>query len=289
MLVVQQNMYILGFSFNLFRAHHLAHGTHFVLAEHEVVRVENQLEKVRIDLLGAANAARTAEEARVEAEERESKIHFELEGTLSAMEETTYRVAVLESRETELRDQLAKAKVMEGEVERFEEQRSRLAELEREAEALREEKEVVLVAMNDDRKSYLGGIADREAQIESLNQDVDVHREQMELAQTMLEEKEMLAAELRDQLEGAMRDEELRVRELEENLAAKSREVNNIAMELNERNKYVYTLEGKLTTIKREFMEHRAELEAAAAAYPELGTINEADEGDDGRRSGRRA
>ena len=179
MLVVQQNMYILGFSFNLFRAHHLAHGTHFVLAEHEVVRVENQLEKVRIDLLGAANAARTAEEARVEAEERESKIHSELEGTLSAMEETTYRVAVLESRETELRDQLAKAKVMEGEVERFEEQRSRLAELEREAEALREEKEVVLVAMNDDRQSYLGGIADREAQIESLNQDVDVHREQM--------------------------------------------------------------------------------------------------------------
>ena len=36
-----------------------------VLAEHEIIRVEKQLEKVRNDLLDSANAARTAEEARV--------------------------------------------------------------------------------------------------------------------------------------------------------------------------------------------------------------------------------
>jgi hypothetical protein len=104
--------------------------------------------------------------------------------------------------------------------------------------------------MDDDQKSYFKGIVDCKAQIELLNQEVDVHCKQMESAQTMLEEKEMLASELCDQLEGATKDEELQVREPKENLAAKS--CKNISMELNKRNKYVDTLEDKLTTINRE-------------------------------------
>ena len=111
-----------------------------------------------------------------------------------------HKVVVLESRETELKNQLTRAKVMEEEVEHLEEQKRQLAELEKEVEALRVEKEDVHVAMNNAQKSYVKGIADQNVQIDTLNQDVDVHCEQMELAQNMLEEKELLALELCNQL-----------------------------------------------------------------------------------------
>jgi hypothetical protein len=78
--------------------------------EHEVVWVENQLEKVWIDHLEATNALQTTKDARIEAKEHESKIHSEMRNTLAAMEETRFKVAVLKHCETELRDQL------EGEV-----------------------------------------------------------------------------------------------------------------------------------------------------------------------------
>ncbi len=89
-----------------------------------------------------------------------------------------------------------------------------MAELEKEMEALREEKKVVLIAMNDVKKFYLKGIADCKVPVNLLNQDFNVLREQIELVQMMLGEKEMLA---HDQLEGAKKDEELPVRELKEN------------------------------------------------------------------------
>ncbi len=197
------------------------------------------------------------------------------------MEGTTQKVALLESQEVELKKQLARAKVMEKEIENFEKQKTMLTELEKEMEVLRGEKDDAIVEMNLAQKSYVEDIADRDAQIDTLNQDVDVHREQMELAQTMLVEKETIALELRYQLEEAMKDEELRVRELEEHLAAKSRDVSNIAAELDERNKYVQSLEEKLATTKREFTEYRVEMQAAAAASAELETIDENDGEDD--------
>jgi chromosome segregation ATPase len=252
-----------------------------VLAEHEIIRVEKQLEKVRNDLLDSANAARTAEEARVEAVERESKIHAELEETLAFVEETTHKVALLESREAELINQLARTRLMEKEIENVENQTRMLTKLEKEMEALSIERDDAIIEMNLAQKSYLEGIADRDAQIDTLNQDVDVHREQMELAQTMLVEKETIALELRYQLEETMKEEELRVRELEEKLAAKNRDVNNIATELDERNTYVQSLEEKLATTKREFTKYRADCEVAAAASAELETIDEDDGEDD--------
>jgi hypothetical protein len=108
----------------------------------------------------------------------------------------------------ELRHQLVKAKVMEGGGCTLGEQRAWLAKLEMEVEVLRVEKKVVLVVMDDTQKSYLEGTWDRKAQINLLNQDVDVHREQMESTQTMLEEMKMIASELHNQLEGATKDED---------------------------------------------------------------------------------
>jgi hypothetical protein len=250
--------------------------------EHEVVWVESQLKKGWINLLEASDVAQTAKEARIETKEPESKIHSKLKETLAAMEEMTFRVAVLQSCKTELRSQLAKTKVMEGEFIHLEEQRAWLAALEREVDVSRVENKVVLVAIDEAQIFYLEGITDRKAQINLLNQDVNVPHEQIEFVDMMLEEKEMLASEEPNQLEGEIKDEELWVRELKDNLADKSCKVNIIAMELKEKNKCVDTWEDKLMTIKREFMEHHAKLEAAAAASSKLGSNYKADEGDKG-------
>ncbi|KAL9184958.1 hypothetical protein ACHAXT_002735 [Thalassiosira profunda] len=231
--------------------------------EHDIVHTEQQLEKVRNDLLDAANAAKTAEEARVDAEGRESSMREELDETMRALEEVTAKVAILESQETELRQQLESAQCNEDDEEVRENQKARLAELEKEVESLRQEKEDALVAVNDAQAAYADSLADREAQIETLNKDVDVHREQMELAQTMLEEKETLAAELRVQLEEMVKEEDLRMAQLEEDLAAKSREVKNVSAELEERTMDVGLLEEKLEKARKELVEQRAEAEGA--------------------------
>ncbi len=70
---------------------------------HKVVWVENQLEKVQIDLLKVGNAAQTAKEVHVKAEVCKSKINSKLKATLAILEETTLRVAVLESGKMKLR------------------------------------------------------------------------------------------------------------------------------------------------------------------------------------------
>jgi len=147
----------------------------------------------------------------------------------------------------------------------LEELTAKLEELERGRDLLREEKEAALDAVDNAQVAYAERIAESQSRIDTLNKDVEVHREQMELAQTMLEEKEQLASELRQQLEDAVREEEMRVAQLQEDLAAKCREASNANMELDERDKDVEILEEKLEKVRREFVEHRAEVEAAAA------------------------
>jgi len=237
--------------------------------EHDLIRVEIQLDKVRKDLLDAATAANSAEEARVDAEHRELTLRSDLEDTVGLLEECTTKVAILESTETQLKLEMENATLSKEEEAHFEEQRARLGKLEGEVEMLREEKAAALDAINEAQAGYAKSISERESQIDTLNKDVEVHQEQMELAQTMLEEKEMLSSELRNQLEDAMKDEEMRVSELEESLAAKSREVNNVIIELEERNKDVDILEEKLEKARKEFMEHSAEADAAAVAAAE--------------------
>lgn len=259
--------------------------------------MEQQLEKVRKDLLDAATTAEKAEEARVEAEARESDVRKELEETLGCLEEVTTKVglsrylscvyllstclmdnsthfqprlspkvALLESTKTQLNQQLEDAEANAEKAKNAEEQRKRLAELEEEVDKLLEEKGWALDAVNDAQTAYANNIAERDAKIETLHKDVDVHREQMELAQTMLEEKETLASELRTQLEEAMKEESMKIAQFEEDLAAKGREVSNITAELEERTKNVENLEERLEKVRKEFTEHRAEAEAAVAA-----------------------
>ena len=57
--------------------------------------MEHQLEKVRKDLLDAATAAKSAEEARVEAEDRESNLRSELDEAMGALEEVSTRVSYI--------------------------------------------------------------------------------------------------------------------------------------------------------------------------------------------------
>ncbi len=80
----------------------------------------------------------------------------------------------------------------------------------------------------------------------------------------MLEEKEVLASELQSQLEEAMKAEETRVVQLEENLVVKGREVANVTADLNEQSKDVDTLEEVLEKVRKELVEYCAETEAAA-------------------------
>jgi hypothetical protein len=102
---------------------------------------------------------------RVKAKECESKINSKLKETLTAMEEMTFRETVFKSCKTELKNLLAKAKFMEEGVVHLKEQRAQLAELEKEVEVFRVEKNVVLVVMDYAKKFYLEGIVDHEVQI----------------------------------------------------------------------------------------------------------------------------
>ena len=78
--------------------------------------MELQLEKVRNDLLEAASAAKTAEEARVEAVERENRARSRVEETSNLLADEKAKVATLESREEELKAEI-EAKTMSAEEE----------------------------------------------------------------------------------------------------------------------------------------------------------------------------
>lgn len=227
----------------------------------DVMKKEQQLLKVRTDLLEAANAAQAAEMGRVEALAREGQLSTRLDETIVLMKEVQSKVDKLEGREVELQCQLDTAQIMSKEVAQLEELRVQLTKLESEVQTLQQDKANILTVMNETHLSHTDTIANRDEQIATLNQDVDVHREQYELAVSMIEEREQLAIELRYQLATCMKESEMSISELQEQLAVKCREVKNISTELEERNGYVATLENKLVTMKMEFMKHRTELE----------------------------
>ncbi len=227
------------------------------------MRVELQLESVRKDLVQAASAAESAEEARVQAEEKEASTRRELEEALGCLEEVTTKIAVLESEKDELQEELSSRKVTEQDEQELEEQKSRLAKLEKEDQTLKQEKDMALDAVVEAKQSHAEALADREQQIESLNNDVEVHREQMELAQAMLEERENAAFELKKKLDEVRSEEKMKVAQLEEDLAAKSREVTVAKAELQERSDDITRLEERLEKLRGELFE---QTEAAAKA-----------------------
>ena len=69
--------------------------THNRYLEHDIIHMEQQLERVRNDLLDAATAAKSAEEARIEAEDREFNLRKNLEEALDALEEVSTKVSAI--------------------------------------------------------------------------------------------------------------------------------------------------------------------------------------------------
>lgn len=208
--------------------------------------MEVQLERVRRDLLDAATTARTAEEARVEAEGREAQIRSGLETALIQMEEANSKVNILVGQESELKKELESAKVSKDALAEIEVQRAQVTEVQKEVKVLREEKEAALVALAEARATYDGKVTILEAEIDSLNKDVDVHREQMELAQIMLDEKESLALELRRQLDDVLREEAMQA-------LARNRDLNKkVTTDLQKRNGFVEIPENKSETANEE-------------------------------------
>jgi hypothetical protein len=200
----------------------------------EVIKKEAQLMKVRTDLLEAANAAQAAEMGRIEAVTREGELSTKLDETLVLMNEVQSKVVILEGREAELQSQLDTAQLMSKEVVQLEELRAQLVQLENEVLTLQQDKANILKEMNETQLSHTDILANRDEQINTLNQDVDVHREQYELAVSMIEEREQLAIELRYQLATCMKESEMSISEIQEELSMKCREVKNMSTEMNE-------------------------------------------------------
>lgn len=243
----------------------------------EVNKKEAQLMKVRTDLLDAANAAQAAEMGRVEALAREGQLSTKLDETIVLMSEVQSKVTKLEGREVEFQSQLDTAQLMSKEVAQLEELRSQMTQLEKEVLTLQQDKTNILKVMNETQLSHNDILVNRDEQIATLNQDVDVHREQYELAVSMIEEREQLAIELRYQLAACMKVSEMSISEIQEQLSMKCREVKNMSTELEERNGYVTTLENKLVTMKMEFLKQSTGLEAPAAESAKLASITKDD------------
>ena len=231
-------------------------------SENDVVRVELQLERVRKDLFEAAAAAKIAEEARVEAQSKEAAVREELEEALGALEEVSTRVAMLESNEAEMKRQVEEKSPSEQDVKAFEEQKTKLHEMENEVSRLKEEKDEAVRAVDAAKVSYESIIAERQREIETLNKDVEVHDEQIILAQSMLDEKESLVMDLRAQLDDVKSEYAITRSQLEEDLATKSREVLNIKIELEESTNDVSRLEEMLTKLRAEISEQQSKAEA---------------------------
>eukprot|EP00804_Cyclotella_cryptica_P016258 CCRYP_005737-RI/>CCRYP_005737-RI protein AED:0.08 eAED:0.08 QI:355/0.88/0.9/1/0.66/0.5/10/517/1306 len=241
------------------------------LKENDVVRVELQLERVRKDLFEAAAAAKTAEEARVEAQSKEAAVREELDEALGALDEVTTRVAMLESNEAELRKLLEEKSSSDEDKKTTEDRKTRLHELEEEVVLLKEEKDKALRAVDLARESYESVIAERQNEIETLNKDVEVHAEQMLLAQSMLDEKESLVVDLRAQLDDIKSEYNISRAQLEEDLATRTREVSNIKIELEERTNDVSRLEDLLSKVRSEISRQQSSVLADAPKTNDVG------------------
>ena len=215
--------------------------------------MELQLEKVRNDLLEAACATEASEAARVEAVESESKVRSQLDETLNMLAVSQVKVAKLESREDELMSEI-EAKTLSAEEEHnLATQKAKLHEVEVEVTKLREENQEALEAAAATKSAHVSAIMEREAQIDTLNRDIQVHHEQMVLAQSMLEEKEIIASELHLQLVETKEEMKAKILELEDELALKSREVSKVNAELEVRTNDVNELEKKIDQMRMEY------------------------------------
>ena len=163
--------------------------------------MELQLERVRKDLFDAAAAAKTAEEARIEAQSRETSVREELDEALAALEEVTMKVATLESSKDELTKLVEEKSTSDEDATNIEKLNEKINELEKEANVLMEERDDAIKTVQVAKESYESIIDERQSEIETLTKDVDVHAEQMLLAQSMLDEKESLVVELRSQMD----------------------------------------------------------------------------------------
>ena len=150
-------------------------------------------------------------------------------------------------------------------------QNTKLRELEEEVAKLREENEEALQSADATKVTHKSAIVDRETQIDTLNRDIQVHQEQMQLAQSMLEEKENIASELHLQLVEAKEETKAKILELEDDLAHKSRELKNVKAELEDRTKDVNDLEKKLEQARKELGRVS---EAAALPTPDKQSVH---------------
>ena len=152
-----------------------------------MVRVELQLERVRKDLFDAAAAAKTADEARLQAQSRETTAREELEEALGTLQEACNKVAMLESSKDELTRLLNESSSSAEDVATIKELKEKIRDLEKEINVLVQDKNDAVKAVEAAKESYDADIAKRQIKIETLVKDNKVYAEQM---QSMLDEKE---------------------------------------------------------------------------------------------------
>ena len=180
-------------------------------------------------------------------------------------------VTTLENREGELKSEIEAKTLSTEEEHQLAMQNTKLRELEEEVAKLREENEEALQSADATKVTHKSAIVDRETQIDTLNRDIQVHQEQMQLAQSMLEEKENIASELHLQLVEAKEETKAKILELEDDLAHKSRELKNVKAELEDRTKDVNDLEKKLEQARKELGRVS---EAAALPTPDKQSVH---------------
>jgi len=195
-----------------------------------------------------------------------------LKEALAALEEATARVATLESKKDELVKLVEDKSSSEEDAALIQKLNERVDEFEKEVLLLVNERDDAVKAVESAQKSYEIAMAERQSEIDSLVKDVEVHAEQMLLAQSMLDEKESLVVDLRAQLSDVKSEYDISRSQLEEDLAAKEREVSNIQVELVEKIKDKSRLEEMLTKLRAESVEQKQITEA-----DELDTVNEGD------------
>ena len=217
--------------------------------ENDVVRVELQLERVRKDLFDAAAAAKTADEARLQAQSRETTAREELEEALGTLQEACNKVAVLESSKDELTRLLNESSPSAEDAATIKVLKGKISELEKEINVLVQDKNDAVKAVEAAKESYDADIAKHQIKIETLVKDNEVNAE---LVQSMLDEKESVVVDLRAQLNDIKSEYSISQAKLEEDLARKTREVTNVKVELEERTNDVSRLEDMLTKLRSE-------------------------------------
>ena len=194
-------------------------------------------------------------------------MRIKLEETSNKLAGEMVKVVVLQNREKELMSEVKAKTLSAEEEEQLVMQKEKLLELEKEVAKLREENVDAAKTADSAKMTYESTIKEHETQIDALKQDINVHQEQMQLAQNMLEEKENVASELHLQLVEAKEETKAKIMELKDTLAHKSRELKNVNAELGDRTKDVNDLEKKLEDLRKELAGKEVEV-AETAAVP---------------------